>query len=147
MYPLTTMILLRLLEILIMCYLWFILYLRMSSTSSFSTSKTSYSTSMIHVDIGSHPPIPLDQKYYFNSAFFSMIFQVLNFRGHFEALNDVFLGSQWIHCFQPWFNLNWKIAPFLSMESNRPFHKEFDFCWMGCFKLEMGTYTINARTI
>ena len=48
---------------------------------------------LIQVDIGSHPPIPLTQKQLFQFDSFSTIFRVLNFRGHFEALNDIFLAS------------------------------------------------------
>ena len=49
---------------------------------------------LIQVDIGGHPPIPLAQKQYFQFGSFSMIFRVLNFQGHFEALNDIFLALQ-----------------------------------------------------
>ena len=49
---------------------------------------------MIQMEIGGHPPIPLVENncplWQFPS-YFSAIFRVLNFRGHFEALNDVFL--------------------------------------------------------
>ena len=48
---------------------------------------------VIQVDIGGHSPIPLAQKQLFQFGSFSMIFYVLNFQGHFEALNDVFLDS------------------------------------------------------
>ena len=44
------------------------------------------------MDIGGHPPIPLAQKIVFHLGSFSTIFRVPNFRGHFEALNDVFWG-------------------------------------------------------
>ena len=48
------------------------------------------------MDIGGHPPIPLDQNNYplwqFPS-YFSTVFWVPNFRGRFEALNDVILGN------------------------------------------------------
>ena len=47
----------------------------------------------IHMDIGDDPPIPLAQNncplWQFPS-YFSTVFQVLNFWGRFEALNDVF---------------------------------------------------------
>ena len=49
---------------------------------------------LIQVDIGGHPPIPLPQKQIFQFGSFSMIFRVLNFWGHFEALNDIFLALQ-----------------------------------------------------
>ena len=49
---------------------------------------------MIQVDIGGHPPIPMAQKQLFQFGSFFTIFRVLNFRGHFEALNDIFLASQ-----------------------------------------------------
>ena len=45
---------------------------------------------MIQVDIGGHPPIPLAQNTVFYLGSFFILFQVPNFRGRFEALNDVF---------------------------------------------------------
>jgi hypothetical protein len=52
---------------------------------------------MIQVDIGGHPPIPRGSPPLLLSVFlfpcnllFLAVFQVLNFRSHFEALNDVF---------------------------------------------------------
>ena len=49
------------------------------------------------MDIGGHPPIPLRAPPLSLSVFkfrhhllFLAVFQVLNFRSHFEALNDVF---------------------------------------------------------
>ena len=49
------------------------------------------------MDIGGHPLIPLAQNncplWQFPS-YFSVVFGVLNFRGRFEALNDVFLEIQ-----------------------------------------------------
>jgi hypothetical protein len=47
---------------------------------------------MIQVDIGGHPPIPLAQNTVFHLGSFSTVFWVLNFWGHFEALNDIFLA-------------------------------------------------------
>jgi hypothetical protein len=47
---------------------------------------------LIQVDIGGHPPIPLARKIVFHLGKFSMVFWVPNFRGRFEALNDVFWG-------------------------------------------------------
>ena len=54
---------------------------------------------MIQVDIGGHPPIPLGPPPFSISAFqfwhnllFLAVFRVSNFRSRFEALNDVFLG-------------------------------------------------------
>ena len=48
---------------------------------------------LIQMEISGHPPIPLAQNNYplwqFPS-YFSTVFWVLNFRGRFEALNDVF---------------------------------------------------------
>jgi hypothetical protein len=41
------------------------------------------------VDTGGHPPIPLIQDVP-HLGNFSTIFQVPNFQGHFEAINDVF---------------------------------------------------------
>jgi hypothetical protein len=50
---------------------------------------------VIQVDIGGHPPFPAGSKQLsgnFGNLLFLAVFQVLNFRSHFEALNDVFLG-------------------------------------------------------
>jgi hypothetical protein len=47
---------------------------------------------LIQVDIGGHPPILLARKTVFNLGNFSTVFWVPNFRGRFEALNDVFWG-------------------------------------------------------
>ena len=48
---------------------------------------------LIHMDIGGHPPIPLDQNncplWQFPS-YFSTVFWVPNFLDRFEALNDTF---------------------------------------------------------
>ena len=44
------------------------------------------------MDIGGHPPIPLARKIVFHLGSFSTVFQVPNFWGRFEALNDVFWG-------------------------------------------------------
>jgi hypothetical protein len=47
-------------------------------------------TSVIQVDIGGHPPFPTGSKQ-FSGNFGNLLFlAVFNFRGHFEALNDVF---------------------------------------------------------
>jgi hypothetical protein len=47
---------------------------------------------LIQVDIGGHPPIPLARKIVFHLGSFSTVFRVPNFRGRFEALNDIFWG-------------------------------------------------------
>jgi hypothetical protein len=47
------------------------------------------------VDIGGHPPFPAGSKQLsgnFGNLLFLAVFQVLNFRSRFEALNDDFLG-------------------------------------------------------
>jgi hypothetical protein len=44
------------------------------------------------VDTGGHPPIPLIQNVP-HLGNFSTVFQVPNFQGHFEALNDVFSST------------------------------------------------------
>jgi hypothetical protein len=45
---------------------------------------------MIQVDIGGHPHFPNGSKQ-FSGHFGNLLFlAVFNFRGHFEALNDVF---------------------------------------------------------
>jgi hypothetical protein len=49
---------------------------------------------MIQVEIGGHPPIPLAQSKVFHFHSFSTLFWVLNFWGHFEALNNIFLGTK-----------------------------------------------------
>ena len=49
---------------------------------------------LIQLDISGHPSIPLAQKQLFQFGSFSTIFRVLNFQGHFEALNENFLASQ-----------------------------------------------------
>ena len=50
-------------------------------------------TSMIQMEIGGHPPIPLAQNncplWQFPS-YFSTVFRVLNFWGRFEALDNFF---------------------------------------------------------
>jgi hypothetical protein len=57
---------------------------------------------MIQVDISGHPPSPTGSKQFsgnFGNLLFLAVFWVLNFRSHFEALNDVFLrkrGATWI---------------------------------------------------
>jgi hypothetical protein len=50
---------------------------------------------LIQVDIGGHRPFLASSKQLssnFGNLLFLAIFQVLNFRSRFEALNDVFLG-------------------------------------------------------
>jgi hypothetical protein len=45
------------------------------------------------VDIGGHPPFPTGSKQ-FSGNFGNLLFlAVFNFRGHFEGLNEGFLGS------------------------------------------------------
>jgi hypothetical protein len=51
------------------------------------------SDNMIQAEIGGHPPIPLAQNKGFHLDSFSTVFRVLNFWGHFKALNNVF----WAH--------------------------------------------------
>jgi hypothetical protein len=48
---------------------------------------------MIQVDIGGHPPIPTGSKQSSGNLLFLAVFWFLNFWGHFEGLNEVFLGS------------------------------------------------------
>lgn len=52
---------------------------------------STFSSIMIQVDIGGHPPTPLGQSTVLNLGGFSIIFWVLSFQGCYEALNDVFL--------------------------------------------------------
>jgi hypothetical protein len=48
---------------------------------------------LIQVDIGGHPPFPTRSKQ-FSGNFGNLLFlAVFNFRGHFEGLNEGFLGS------------------------------------------------------
>jgi hypothetical protein len=47
---------------------------------------------LIQVDIGGHPPIPWAQKIIFHLGSFLTVCWVPNFRGHFEALNNIFRG-------------------------------------------------------
>jgi hypothetical protein len=49
---------------------------------------------LIQVDIGGHPPFPTGSKQ-FSGNFGNLLFlAVFNFRGHFEGLNEGFLGSR-----------------------------------------------------
>jgi hypothetical protein len=47
----------------------------------------------IQVYISGNPPIPTVSKQFFGNLLFLAIFQVINFRGHFEGLNRVFSQS------------------------------------------------------
>ena len=50
------------------------------------------------MEIGGHPPIPLAQNncpLWQFPGYFSTVFWVPNFRGRFEALNDVFWKFGW----------------------------------------------------
>jgi hypothetical protein len=54
---------------------------------------------MIQVDIFGHPPSPTGPKHVSGNFGNLLFLAVFNFRGHFEALNDVFLrkrGATWI---------------------------------------------------
>jgi hypothetical protein len=46
------------------------------------------------MDIGGHPPFPTGSKQFFDNFGNLLFLAGFNFRGHFEALNDVFLGKQ-----------------------------------------------------
>jgi hypothetical protein len=50
---------------------------------------------MIQVDIGGHTPFPTGSKQFFGNFCNLLFLAVFNFRGHFEALNDIFgkMGS------------------------------------------------------
>jgi hypothetical protein len=52
------------------------------------------------VDIGGHPPIPTDSKQFSDNLLFLVVFRFLNFRGHFEGLNEGFLGSKRLDDYQ-----------------------------------------------
>jgi hypothetical protein len=45
---------------------------------------------LIQVDIGGHPPSPTGPKHVSDNFGNLLFLAVFNFRGHFEALNDVF---------------------------------------------------------
>jgi hypothetical protein len=45
---------------------------------------------MIQVDIGGHQPIPNGSKKFVGNLQFFAFFWFLNFRGHFEGLNEYF---------------------------------------------------------
>ena len=51
----------------------------------------------IQVDIGGHRPFPTSSKQFSGNFGFLLFLAGFNFRGHFEALNDVFgnIGSQY----------------------------------------------------
>ena len=49
--------------------------------------------SVIQMEIGGHPPIPLAQNncpFWWFPSYFSTVFRVPNFQGCFEALNDLY---------------------------------------------------------
>jgi hypothetical protein len=48
---------------------------------------------LIQVDIGGHPPFPTGSKQFSGQFWQFTIFSSFNFRGHFEGLNEGFLGS------------------------------------------------------
>jgi hypothetical protein len=48
---------------------------------------------LIQVVIAGHPPIPSGSKTFSGNLLFLAVFRFLNFRGHFEGLNEGFLGS------------------------------------------------------
>jgi hypothetical protein len=59
---------------------------------------------VIQVDIGGHPPFPIGSKKNsgnFGNLLFSVVFRVLNFQSHFEALNEGKWGEKWkfLRCF------------------------------------------------
>jgi hypothetical protein len=47
----------------------------------------------IPVDIGGHPPFPTGSKQFFGNFGNLLFLAVFNFWGHFEGLNEGFLGS------------------------------------------------------
>jgi hypothetical protein len=67
-------------------------YTKMLNFPSLTAYNSIPSRQMIQAEIGGHPPIPLTQNRGFHIGSFSTAFRVLNFRGRFEALNDVFFG-------------------------------------------------------
>ena len=46
------------------------------------------------MDIDVHLPIPIGSKHSSENLLFLVVFQFHNFRGHFEGLNEGFLGSR-----------------------------------------------------
>jgi hypothetical protein len=53
-------------------------------------AQLSYAGLVIQVDIGGHPPSPTGSKQVSGNFGNLLFLAVFNFRGHFEALNDVF---------------------------------------------------------
>jgi hypothetical protein len=47
---------------------------------------------LIQVDIGGHPPFPIGSKQFFGNFGVLLFLTVFNFQGHFEGLNEGFLG-------------------------------------------------------
>jgi hypothetical protein len=64
--------------------LWKGLFKRFGKFFIFSTSY------LIQMDIGGHPPIPTGSHVVLIIGNYFLDFQVLNFQGHFEALNNIF---------------------------------------------------------
>ena len=60
------------------------------SKEVFLNRDTYYRKGLIQVDFNDHPPIPLAQRIVFHFGSFSILFRVLNFRGRFEARNNIF---------------------------------------------------------
>jgi hypothetical protein len=48
---------------------------------------------VIQVDIDGHPPFPTGSKQFFDNFGNLLFLAVFNFPGHFEGLNEGFLGS------------------------------------------------------
>ena len=47
----------------------------------------------IQEDFGGHPPCPTDSKQFFGNLLVLVVFMFLNFRGHFQGINDSFSRS------------------------------------------------------
>jgi hypothetical protein len=59
-----------------------------------------FSSRVIQVDIGGHPPFPNGSKQ-FSGHFGNLLFLAgFHFRGHFEGLNEVFLRSRFSMIFE-----------------------------------------------
>ena len=61
------------------------------------------------MDIGGHPPFPTGSKQFFDNFGNLLFLAVFNFRGHLEALNDVF----WEKCLQ--YGISFDISPKMNL--------------------------------
>jgi hypothetical protein len=77
-----------------MCFIMFIIRIfHVEFIFSISMDVLAMLHDMIQVDIDGHPPIPTDSKQFSSNLLFLAVFRFLNFRGHFEGLNEGFSRS------------------------------------------------------